>query len=130
MKGWGLVVGWGGCECDGLVSNTLSLPMSSHINPSLNGQPQSSVFQSRCVVATSISVLVLLCCPTVALLSNPILIDRCHLFVVCTMSCICIEFVGVCCVMSNDGVRGVDDAVCVLLSTPKKGSTAHSPVCM
>ena len=38
---------------------------TSHINPSLNGQPQSSVFQSRCV-ATSISVLVLLCCPTFA----------------------------------------------------------------
>ena len=29
MKGWGLVVGWGGCECDGLVSNTLSLSMSA-----------------------------------------------------------------------------------------------------
>ena len=29
MKGGGLVVGWGGCECDGLVSNTLSLPMSA-----------------------------------------------------------------------------------------------------
>ena len=67
MKGWGFVVGWGGCECDGLVSNTLSLSMSSHINPSLNGQPQSSVFQSHCVVATSINVLVLLCCPTFAL---------------------------------------------------------------
>ena len=24
-----LVVGWGGCECDGLVSNTLSLSMSA-----------------------------------------------------------------------------------------------------
>ena len=30
MKGWGLVVGWCGCECDGLVSNTLSLSMSAH----------------------------------------------------------------------------------------------------
>ena len=56
---------------DGFVSNTLSLSMSSHINPSLNGQPQSSVFQSRCVVATSISVLVLLCCPTFALCPIP-----------------------------------------------------------
>ena len=27
-KGGGLVVGWGGCECDGLVSNTLSLSVS------------------------------------------------------------------------------------------------------
>ena len=26
----GLVVGWGGCECDGLVSNTLSFSMSAH----------------------------------------------------------------------------------------------------
>ena len=25
----GLVVGWGGCECDGLVSNTLSLSLSA-----------------------------------------------------------------------------------------------------
>ena len=29
MKGWGLVFGWCGCECDGLVSNTLSLSMSA-----------------------------------------------------------------------------------------------------
>ena len=47
-----------------------------HINPSLNGQPQCSVFQSHCVVATSISVLVLLCCPTFCHLSNPLLIDN------------------------------------------------------
>ena len=48
----GLMVGWGGCDCDGLVSNTLSLSMVSHFNPSFNCQPQSSVFQSHCVVAT------------------------------------------------------------------------------
>ena len=65
------MIGWGGCECDGLVSNTLSLSMVTHISPSLNGQPQSSVFQSHCVVATSISVLVLLCCPTFALCPIP-----------------------------------------------------------
>ena len=30
MKGWGvLVVGWGGCECDDLVSNALSLSITS-----------------------------------------------------------------------------------------------------
>ena len=28
-KGGGLMVGWGGCECDGLVSHTLSLSMSA-----------------------------------------------------------------------------------------------------
>ena len=36
MKGGGLVVGWGGCECDGLVSNTLSLTMSvTSMHPSM-----------------------------------------------------------------------------------------------
>ena len=56
MDEWvmGLVVGWGGCEFVGLVSNTLSLPMSA-INPSLNGQSQSSVFQS-CVINEHSSV--------------------------------------------------------------------------
>ena len=69
------MVRWGGCECDGLVSNTLSLSIDSHTNSSLNGQPQSSVFQSHCVVATSISVLVLLCCPTLVLCPIPFLFD-------------------------------------------------------
>ena len=76
----GLVVGWVGCECDGLVSNTLSLSMSATSTQSLNGQPQCSVFQSHCVVATSTSV-----CAAVlshfCLLSNPILTDNCHLYV-------------------------------------------------
>ena len=44
--------------------------------------------------------------------------------------CMCWVCWFVCCVMSSDGVRGVDDAVCVPLSTPKKGNTAHSLVCM
>ena len=72
------------------------------------------------------------CCCVVPLLpfvQSP-LIGHCHLIVVCTMSCVCVGLVGVCCVMSSDGVWGVDDAVCVSLSTPKKGSTAHGPVCM
>ena len=56
MKGWGVwwldgvdvsVMAW--CQ-------TLCHCQCQHINPFLNGQPQSSVFQSHCVVATSISV--------------------------------------------------------------------------
>ena len=46
---WGLVVGWGGCECDGFGAKHFVIVNVSHINPSLNGQPQSSVFQSHCV---------------------------------------------------------------------------------
>ena len=38
------------------------------------------------------------------------------------MCCVCVGLVGVCCVMSSDGVWGVDDAVCVSLSTPKKAA--------
>ena len=53
-------------------------------------------------------------------LSNPLLIDHCHFFASCIMSCVCVGFVGVCCVMSCDAVWGVDGAVCVLLSTPKE----------
>ena len=56
----GLVVGWGGCECDGLVSNTLSLSVPA-TSTHLSMASQSSVLQSHCAVATSISVLVLLC---------------------------------------------------------------------
>ena len=63
-------------------------------------------------------------------LSNPLLIGNCYLIAVCAMSCVCFGFVGVCCVVSSDGVWGVDDAVCVSLSTPPKGSAAHGPVCM
>ena len=60
-------------------------------------------------------------------LSNPLLIDNCHLIVACTMSCVCVGLVGVCCVMSSDGVWGVDDAVCVSLSTPKKRQHSTRP---
>ena len=45
------------------------------------------------------------------------------------MSCVCVGLVGVCCVMSSDGVWGVDDAVCLTVHS-QKGSTAHGPVCM
>ena len=62
-------------------------------------------------------------------LSNLILIGNCHFVVACTMCCACVGFIGVYCVMSCDGVRGVDDAVCVTVHS-KKGSTAHGPVCM
>ena len=60
-------------------------------------------------------------------LSNPLLIGNCHLFDVCTMSCVCVGLVGVCCAMPSDGVWMMQ---CVLLSTPKKGSAVHGPVCM
>ena len=47
----GLVVGWGGCECDGLVSNTLSLSMTpTSTHPQWSPTVQC-VFQSHCVVA-------------------------------------------------------------------------------
>ena len=65
----GLVVGWGGCECDGLVSNTLSLSMSAtSTHPSMVSH-SPVCFKVIVFVATSISVLVLICCS----LSNPIL---------------------------------------------------------
>ena len=34
--------------------------------------------------------------------------------------CVCIGLVGVCCVMSSDGVRGVDDAVCLAVHSQKR----------
>ena len=69
------------------------------------------------------------CCvvPLLPFLSNLLLIANCLLVVVCTMSCVCVGFVGVCCVLSSDGVRGVDDAVCVSLSTPKKRQHSTRP---
>ena len=58
------MVGWGGCECDGLVSNTLSLSMSAmSTHPSMVSH-SPVCFKAIVFVATSISVLVLLCCPT------------------------------------------------------------------
>ena len=103
---------------------------ASNISLSFNGQPQSSVFQSHCVCChfnQCVGAAVLShFCP----LSNLLLIGKCHFFVACAMSCVCVWLVRVCCVTSSDGVWGVDDAVCVSLSTPKKGSTAHSPVCI
>ena len=63
-KGWSLVVGWGGCECHGLVSNTLSLSMSAAaIHPSMVSH-SAVCFKAIVFVATSINVLVLLCCPS------------------------------------------------------------------
>ena len=99
-------------------------------------EEQSCVYQSRCVLASSTNFLVLTCparcghcCPTFffVILPNHLLIDKCHFIVVCTMSCVCVGFVGVCCVLSSDGVWGVDDAVCVSLSTPKKRQHSTRP---
>ena len=36
------------------------------------------------------------------------------------MCCVCVGVVGVCCVMSSDGVRGVDDAVCLAVHSQKR----------
>ena len=115
------MVGWGGCECDGLVSNTVIVNVS-HINPSLIGQPQSSVFQSHCVCChfnqcVGAAVLSHFClCPI------PFLIGHCHSIVVCTMSCVSVLGWLVCCVMSSDGVRGVDDVVCLTVHSQKKAA--------
>ena len=128
MKGWGV---WWLDEVDVSVMALCQALCHCQCQPH-QPIPQWSAtvcFKAIVFVATSISVLVLLCCPTFALCPIHLLIGICHLFVACTMSCVCVGFVGVCCVMSSDGVWGVDDAVCVLLSTPKKGSTAHGPVC-
>ena len=117
--------GWGGRECDGLVSNTLSLLVSAtSAHPSMVSH-SPVCFKAIVFVATSISVLVLLCCPSFFPLSNPILIGNCDLMVACTMSCVCVGLVGVCCVMSSDGVRGVDDAVCLIVHSQKK-ATQHT----
>ena len=116
-----MVVGWCGCECDGLVSNTLSLSMSAtSTHPSMVSH-SPVCFKAIVFVATSISVLVLLCCPTFALCPNPFFIDNCY-FIACTVSCVCVGFVDVCCVMSSDGVRGVDDAVCLAVHSQKKAA--------
>ena len=62
----GLVVGWGGCECHGLVSITLSLSMSAaSTHPSMVSH--SEVCFKAIVLLPLQSVLVLLCCPTFAL---------------------------------------------------------------
>ena len=91
------MVGWGGCECDGLVSNTLSLSMSAtSTHPSMVSH-SPVCFKAIVFVATSISVLVLLCCPTFALCPITFLFDNWHLIVACTMSCICVGVVGVLC---------------------------------
>ena len=119
-----------GCECDGLVSNTLSLSMSAKSAHSSMVSHSPVCFKAIVFVVTSIGVLVPLCCLTFALCSIHLHIHHCHVIVFCAMSCVCVGFVGVCCVVSGDGVWDVDDAVCVSLSTPKKSSTAHGPVCM
>ena len=62
----GLLVGWGGCECDDLVSNTLSSSVSvTSTHPSMVSH-SSVCFKGIVFVVTSISVLVLLCCLTFA----------------------------------------------------------------
>ena len=79
------------------------------------------MFQSHCVVATSISVFGAAVLSHFCPLSNLILISIRHLFVVnCIMSCVCVGFVGVCCMMSSDGVWGVDDAVCLAVHSQKR----------
>ena len=60
-------------------------------------------------------------------LSNALLIGVCNPIVICAMSRVYVEFVGECCEMSSDGVWGVDDAVCVSLSTPKKRQHSTRP---
>ena len=125
--------GWGGCRCDGLVSSTLSLPMSAaSIHPSMVSH---SPVCFKAIVLLPLQSVCSCCCvvPLFALCPIPFLTDNCHLIVACTMSCVCVGLVCVCCVMSSDGVWGVDDAVCVSLSTPKKAASTrpclHVMVC-
>ena len=121
------MVGWDGCECDGLVSNTLSLSVSA-TSTHLSMVSHSPVcFKSHCVCChfnqcVGAAVLSHFCS-----LSNLLLIGNCHFFVGCIMSCVCVGFVGVCWVTSCGGVWGVDDAVCVSLSTPKKRQHSTQP---
>ena len=128
MKGWGgLVVGWDGCECDGLVSNTLSLSLSvTSTHPSMVSH---SAVCFKAIVLLPLQSVCWCCCvvPLLPLCPISLLIGHCHVIVACTMSCVCVGFVGVCCVMSSDGVWGVDDAVCVSLSTPKKRQHSTRP---
>ena len=122
------MVGWGGCECDGLVSNTLSLSLS--VTSTYPSMVSHSPVCFKAIVLLPLQS-VCWCCCVVPLF--PFVQSHSHWFVVfvtCTMSCVCVGLVGVCCVMSSDGVWCVDDAVCVSLSTPKKDITAHGPVCM
>ena len=55
------MVGWGGCECDDLVSNTLSLSVSAtSTHPTMVSH--SPVYQSRCVLANLTSFFLVLTC--------------------------------------------------------------------
>ena len=115
------MVGRGGCECDGLVSNTLSLSLSvTSTHPSMVNH---SAVCFKAIVLLPLQSVCWCCCvvPLFAPCLQSTLIDNCHLFV-CTMSCVCVGFVCVCCMMSSDGVRGVDDAVCLFVHSPKKAA--------
>ena len=87
----------------------------------------AACFKSHCVVATSISVFVLLCCPTFAICPITLLIGIRHFIVVCTMNCVSVVYVCVCCVMSSDRVWGVDDAVCLAVHSQRGGTLAQCP---
>ena len=54
----GLIDGWCGSECHGVVINTCQC---QHMHPSLMCEERSHVYQSRCVVASSTNFLVLTC---------------------------------------------------------------------
>ena len=71
MKGWGFGGWMGWMWVWWLGVKRFVIVNVSRINPFLNGQPQSIVFQSHCVVVTSISVLVLLCCPAFVICPIP-----------------------------------------------------------
>ena len=89
----GLIDGWCGSECHEVVINSCQCqPMY----PSLMCEEQSHVYQSHCAVATWISVGADVL-SHFALCPIPLLIDNCHLFVICTMSCVCVGFISVLC---------------------------------
>ena len=127
MKGWGVwwldgvdvsVMAWCQTLCHCQCQPHQPIPQWSAtvqcVSKPLCLLPLQSVFWCCCVV------------PLFPFLSNLLLIANCLLVVVCTMSCVCVGFVGVCCVMSSDGVWGVDDAVCLAVRSQKRQHSTRS----
>ena len=130
MKGWGFdwcldgvdvsVMAW----CQTLCHCQWS-PISAH--------PSMVSHSPMCFKAIVLLPLqsVCLCCCVVPLffhnLSNPFSLTIVISLLFAPWAVFVFGFVGVCCVMSRDGVWGVDDAVCVSLSTPKKRQHSTRP---
>ena len=88
----GLVVGWGGCVCHGLVSIILSLSSSMSVTSTHPSMVSHSPVCFKADVLLPLQSVCWCCCvvPLFAPLSNPLLICHFHLCVACTMSCVCV----------------------------------------